>query len=137
MSGALLLSDTSFRVNCGHDHAYNRALFRPCYLTSPHSVPSLQRQHHKRSRQQRPVRRHSAQAAGTTAQVEPSSSILDSATELVDILETERNSIRSHNLSSASTVAVDRLTVLCTLKSHEAALTALAKVKQDNQAKTW
>lgn len=140
MSAALLSSTATLRGTCIPDQLQTsnckRALFRPCYLPSAHGVPSLQRQHHKRCRQHKFRRRHSAQEASATAPVDAGSSILDSATRLVDIIESERNTIRSHNLGSASTVAINRLTMLCILKSQGAALTALAKVTHIILAKT-
>ena len=134
MSAVLFGSTAAPEGTCIPEHtckqACKRSLFRPCYLPSPHGVPALQRQHHRRCIQHRSTRRQSVHGSTAAAPVEASSSILDSAAEYVNIIESDGNIIRSHDLGSASKVAISRMTALCTPRHQEAALTALAKVKQ-------
>ena len=113
----------------GHPHA-GRALFRPTHLLSAHSVPSLVRQHHIKSSQHRlrSWRRHTIRAADTAQQVQTELPI-HSATELLTMLTRASDTIRCHHLSSSSSLAVYRLTVLCNSVHHQAALSALAQVQ--------
>lgn len=129
MAAVEVVLQTTVVGKSGHPHA-GRALFRPTHLLSAHSVPSLVRQHHRKSSQHRvrSWRRHTIRAADIAQQVQTELPI-HSATELIGQLTRASETIRCHQLSSASSLAVYRLTVLCNSVHHRAALTALAQVQ--------
>ena len=121
------LSRSALKITSDRDHWSNLVLFRPD-LPSAYHVPRLSRQHHRLSKQ-RFNRNCKSTCVASAAQAHEADLPTESpVTGLVTALAHERDSLRCHQLSAASSLSIYRLNMLCKTPYQEAVLAALAEV---------